>query len=159
MCAIQFLLSFIWKMRSIIIDYWHIYWLKSSTSMKYFCYIKCTLALRFADAACIWFLFMADVYSAIAYTSVLCYRWLSFCIVHEYQTVLYFSTLTYCELEEMAGLCIDWYISFFFGCSCLEMIMSAKKAEVEPMLYDHRPYQLSEDTCLRVCQIPHRKVW
>ncbi|XP_052210528.1 DNA (cytosine-5)-methyltransferase CMT2-like isoform X2 [Diospyros lotus] len=38
-----------------------------------------------------------------------------------------------------------------------EMIMSAKKAEVEPMLYDHRPYQLSEDTCLRVCQIPHRK--
>lgn len=27
-----------------------------------------------------------------------------------------------------------------------------------PVLYDHRPYQLSEDDYLRVCQIPRKKV-
>lgn len=40
------------------------------------------------------------------------------------------------------------------------MIGSASNGVIDwksSLLYDHRPYQLSEDDYIRVCQIPHRK--
>ncbi|XP_028105482.1 DNA (cytosine-5)-methyltransferase CMT2-like isoform X1 [Camellia sinensis] len=41
-----------------------------------------------------------------------------------------------------------------------EMMEFAKKGVIgakKPILYDHQPYQLSENDYLRVCQIPHKK--